>query len=345
MKRQRGRGRSNNNNNNNNQGGRSHQNPNRSYESNGPDVKLRGSATHIYEKYLQYARDRQSAGDRVAAENYLQHAEHYYRILAQFQPVQQQRALAAYGQDGEDDYDDAEDGVLEVRELNPNADADADGEDGDGRGDDDRSGMQSRRERPQGDGYRERGPQNGQVRQDQRPRERDNRDRDNRDRDNRDRQDRDPRDRDRDNRDREPRPPRDNRRGPEVRPPEQRPQEPRRLPEPIEAEGVDPVEADAPEFVEAAEREGARRPARRRRFAEGERRSFDRMADAGEEPRADRDDGPDDGFPAPATEPQSRRPRPNDGERSGLERALGLMPRTERPRPAPPVQADGPGEI
>ena len=57
-------------------------NPNRTYDSSGPDVKIRGSASHVYEKYLQLARDANSAGDRVTAENYLQHAEHYYRIMA-----------------------------------------------------------------------------------------------------------------------------------------------------------------------------------------------------------------------------------------------------------------------
>jgi hypothetical protein len=44
-------------------------------------VKIRGTAAHVYEKYLQLARDSGSMGDRVMAENYLQHAEHYYRIL------------------------------------------------------------------------------------------------------------------------------------------------------------------------------------------------------------------------------------------------------------------------
>ena len=53
-------------------------------------MKIRGSASHVYEKYLQLARDANAAGDRVAAENYLQHAEHYYRILASAQPQQQQ---------------------------------------------------------------------------------------------------------------------------------------------------------------------------------------------------------------------------------------------------------------
>ena len=57
-------------------------NPNRTYDSSGPEIKVRGSASHVYEKYLQMARDANSAGDRVMAENYLQHAEHYYRIMA-----------------------------------------------------------------------------------------------------------------------------------------------------------------------------------------------------------------------------------------------------------------------
>ena len=81
-----------NNNNNNNNGNRKSPNPlQRSYESNGPDVKVRGTAQHVAEKYLQLARDAQSSGDPVAAENYFQHAEHYYRILlaAQEQMTQQ----------------------------------------------------------------------------------------------------------------------------------------------------------------------------------------------------------------------------------------------------------------
>lgn len=57
-------------------------NPNRTYNSSGPEVKIRGSASHVYEKYLQLARDANSSGDRIMAENYLQHAEHYYRIMA-----------------------------------------------------------------------------------------------------------------------------------------------------------------------------------------------------------------------------------------------------------------------
>jgi len=53
----------------------------RSYESNGPDVKIRGTAAHIAEKYTTLARDALASGDLVAAESYFQHAEHYNRII------------------------------------------------------------------------------------------------------------------------------------------------------------------------------------------------------------------------------------------------------------------------
>ena len=57
-------------------------NLNRTLDSNGPDIKIRGTVAHIYEKYQNLARDANSQGDHVGAENYLQHAEHYYRLLA-----------------------------------------------------------------------------------------------------------------------------------------------------------------------------------------------------------------------------------------------------------------------
>lgn len=53
----------------------------RSFESTGPDVKIRGTPAHIAEKYMSLARDASSSGDPVLAENYLQHAEHYNRII------------------------------------------------------------------------------------------------------------------------------------------------------------------------------------------------------------------------------------------------------------------------
>jgi hypothetical protein len=105
------RGRSNNNNNNNNN--RKGQNPlTRVYESNGPDVKIRGTANHIAEKYIQLARDSQSSGDPVAAENYYQHAEHYYRLIALAN--EQFRQTQPYSQPGQTDnrndpFDDSDD--------------------------------------------------------------------------------------------------------------------------------------------------------------------------------------------------------------------------------------------
>ena len=61
---------------------KSHNPLTRVYESNGPDIKIRGTASHVAEKYVQLARDAQSSGDPVAAENYYQHAEHYFRLIA-----------------------------------------------------------------------------------------------------------------------------------------------------------------------------------------------------------------------------------------------------------------------
>ncbi|WP_245451830.1 DUF4167 domain-containing protein [Mesorhizobium waimense] len=103
-----GGGGGNNNNNNNNRKG-----PNpltRNYESNGPDVKIRGSAQQIAEKYATLARDAQSSGDRVMAENYLQHAEHYNRIIAAAQaqmPIQNvQQNRDDFDDDGDEDRDE-----------------------------------------------------------------------------------------------------------------------------------------------------------------------------------------------------------------------------------------------
>jgi len=64
---------------------------NQSLDSSGPDVKLRGTANQIFEKYLLLARDANSSGDRVSAENYLQHAEHYYRLMMAMGTVPQPR--------------------------------------------------------------------------------------------------------------------------------------------------------------------------------------------------------------------------------------------------------------
>ena len=65
-------------------------NPNRALDSNGPEVRIRGTANQIYDKYVALARDASSSGDRVKAESYLQHAEHYFRVIRSMQPAQQQ---------------------------------------------------------------------------------------------------------------------------------------------------------------------------------------------------------------------------------------------------------------
>jgi hypothetical protein len=89
------------------------QNPmTRVYESNGPDVKIRGTASHVADKYMQLARDSQSSGDPVAAENYYQHAEHYFRLIAAMQ--EQFRQQNPYYREGDQQqrdssYDDGDD--------------------------------------------------------------------------------------------------------------------------------------------------------------------------------------------------------------------------------------------
>lgn len=85
--------------------GRGRKGPNpltRTYESNGPDVKIRGTAMHVAEKYQQLARDAQASGDRVMSENYNQHAEHYLRIVAAAQPQPQPTAHASSRSEAED---------------------------------------------------------------------------------------------------------------------------------------------------------------------------------------------------------------------------------------------------
>jgi hypothetical protein len=74
-------------------GGSGHQplNRNHVFDSNGPDVRIRGTAQQLFEKYLQLGRDATGAGDRVMAESYFQHAEHYFRILNAMNQAQQQQ--------------------------------------------------------------------------------------------------------------------------------------------------------------------------------------------------------------------------------------------------------------
>ncbi len=126
-------------------GGKPQHNANRAFDSNGPDgVKVRGAAQHIFEKYSQLARDAGSAGDRVLAENYLQHAEHYFRVLRAMQPQRpvseimgRDQFVSGYDIDFEDEGQNAEEG----------AEAEAEGA-ADGRRD---GGQWQRDERPRDD--------------------------------------------------------------------------------------------------------------------------------------------------------------------------------------------------
>jgi hypothetical protein len=104
-------------------GGRKPQNAmSRNYESSGPDVKIRGTAMHIAEKYSSLARDAMSSGDTVAAENYLQHAEHYNRIILAAQSLPGFEPPLNGGRFGQSD--------------GFQRDYDGDSDDGDGDGDD-----------------------------------------------------------------------------------------------------------------------------------------------------------------------------------------------------------------
>lgn len=112
MKRQRGRGRGG------KPGGGGHHhhnnsNPNRAMESSGPEGKVRGPAALIYERYLQAARDAASSGDRILSENFLQHADHYFRLLRQMQPaVQPQQQADRFSSGMESSFEGDEEGAL-----------------------------------------------------------------------------------------------------------------------------------------------------------------------------------------------------------------------------------------
>jgi hypothetical protein len=93
-------------------------NRNQTFDSNGPDVRIRGNASQVYEKYLNLARDATASGDRVLAESYFQHAEHYYRIIAAAQaqmPFPQQQVF----RNSDDNDDDGEEfGNLPQQQVN-----------------------------------------------------------------------------------------------------------------------------------------------------------------------------------------------------------------------------------
>ncbi len=226
MKRQRGRNRNGGTNNSSSSKPQPH-NANRAFDSNGPEgVKVRGNPQHVFEKYQQLARDANAAGDRVLGENYLQHAEHYFRLLRALQPnrpaseiIGRDQFASGYDIDFEDETGQAQaiaadeaaaaaeaaGGVVEVRE------------DGQSR-DQNRGEWQPREDRPRDERTRDERPRDERPRED-RPRNDSNgggrdrfRDRDGRDnnrnrpRDERPRDERPRDDRPRDERSRDERP-------------------------------------------------------------------------------------------------------------------------------------------
>ena len=110
-------------------GGNQPMNRNHVFDSIGPDMRMRGTAQQLFEKYLQLGRDSTGSGDRVMAEGYFQHAEHYFRILNAMNQAQQQQGGAPqagpqhggpqgngqqrrYGNDGQGDGYDEGDGAV-----------------------------------------------------------------------------------------------------------------------------------------------------------------------------------------------------------------------------------------
>ena len=145
-------------------GGSSGGNPlNRVYESNGPDVKVRGTAQTVADKYLQLGRDAHSSGDIVMAESYYQHAEHYLRIIAAAQAYNQQ--VQQQYRRPEEEFDDEElDDIPETAVVEQRGTAAAQGVEPEGVGD---------QPMIQGDGERppQQQQQNRQQRDQREPRE------------------------------------------------------------------------------------------------------------------------------------------------------------------------------
>ena len=186
MKRQRGRNRGSGGN---NQGGKPQHNANRAFDSNGPEgIKVRGAAQGVFEKYQQLSRDAASGGDRVLAENYLQHAEHYFRTLRAMQPHRPVSDIVGREQfsSGFDIDFEAEPGEPPEGGYVPET------EGGEGDGQRDNNGNGNRDNNQGGQRFDNNRPRDGQ-RFEGRDRQRDDRPRDDRPRDERPRDDR-PRD-------------------------------------------------------------------------------------------------------------------------------------------------------
>lgn len=91
----------------NNNGGSHRPHRNQVLDSNGPEVRVRGTAFQINEKYMALAKDATSSGDLILAENYLQHAEHYQRMINEFEPQFTNQQQPSYDNGDETADDDA----------------------------------------------------------------------------------------------------------------------------------------------------------------------------------------------------------------------------------------------
>jgi len=156
-------------------GGGGGQSRTHTFDSNGPDGRVRGNARQVYEKYLSLARDAYSAGDRIAAEAYFQHAEHYFRILSDTtdptpRRPQEERQPPAYSHD-DGDYGDDDDQPVN-------------GHGGGDRQHEARSNGNSAPQAPRDNGFRENGPRENGPREQAARQPRDNRPRDGQSRDN-----------------------------------------------------------------------------------------------------------------------------------------------------------------
>ena len=105
-------------------------NRNQTFDSNGPDIRIRGNAHQVYEKYLTLARDASTAGDRVHAESLFQHADHYFRIYSAYNEENEARRNTSQqdnGQNqdqpsrGDDDFESGSHGSRDSQSTQPSA--------------------------------------------------------------------------------------------------------------------------------------------------------------------------------------------------------------------------------
>ena len=103
-------------------------NRNHVFDSSGPDLRVRGTAQQLSERYLQLGRDATGAGDRVMAESYFQHAEHYFRILNAMNQAAQQSGQQPVQQGA---YQGGQNGQPQQRRYENQSDQPGDRQDGD----------------------------------------------------------------------------------------------------------------------------------------------------------------------------------------------------------------------